>query len=115
MNCIKRKKVKNISLISTLLLIISFIYSCNNTSVVIKFPVVIPFMELADSGECYYIDDFLPIPIALVEGKSGGLYIRHYSYSSAIYKNNKEVNIMLSFYSQDKRCCALYEEKILPK
>jgi hypothetical protein len=78
-------------------------------------PVSLPFMRLEQGGECYYIDDFMPTPDSLVTGKTTGLYLRYYTYWFAKYKYWSEVGIMLSFYSKDSRCWALFEEYVLPR
>lgn len=73
------------------------------------FTVELPFMRM-ESSECYYLDDFLPTPDNLVSGRNGGLYLRYYTYNSAIYKFWKEEKVMLAFYSRDQRCWSLFEE-----
>ncbi len=78
-------------------------------------PVNLPFLRLAPSGECYYIDDFLPTPDTMVTGRSGGLNLRYYTYWTARYKTWADVGIMLSFYSKDTRCWSLFEEYVLAK
>ena len=78
-------------------------------------PVNLPFMRLEQAGECYYIDDFLPTPDSLVSGKANGIYLRYYTYWNARYKYWSDVGIMLSFYSRDSRCWALFEEYVLPR
>lgn len=78
-------------------------------------PVNLPFMRLEQGGECYYIDDFMPTPDSLVTGKTTGLYLRYYTYWNARYKYWSEVGIMLSFYSRDSRCWALFEEYVMPR
>ena len=43
----------------------------------------IPVPYLKNSpGECYYLDEFMPIPEALVAGKKGRLYLRSSSYDN---------------------------------
>lgn len=78
-------------------------------------PVTLPFMRLEEAGECYFVDDFLPTPDSMVLGRSGGLYLRYYTYWNARYKFWSEVGIMLSFYSRDNRCWSLFEEYVLPR
>lgn len=73
------------------------------------FPVVLPFMRM-ESGECYYLDDFMPTPDNLVSGKSSGLYLRYYTFRSATYKAWEQERVMLAFYSRDNRCWSLFEE-----
>jgi len=73
------------------------------------FGTTLPFMRL-EADECYYIDDFLPTPDALVSGKSSGLYLRYYTYNKAIYKWWRDESVLLAFYSKDSRCWSLFEE-----
>ena len=75
----------------------------------LSFPVEIPFMRMEPS-ECYYLDDFLPTPDSLVTGKNAGMYLRYYTFNSAIYKFWREEKVMLAFYSRDQRCWSLFEE-----
>ena len=71
----------------------------------------IPLPYLKNSpGECYYLDEFMPIPEALVAGKKGRLYLRYYTYRSATYKDWEQKHVVLSFYPQDERCWSLFEE-----
>jgi hypothetical protein len=72
-------------------------------------PVTLPFMRM-ESGECYYLDDFMPTPDSMVSGKSAGLHLRYYTFSSAIYKVWERERVMLAFYSRDNRCWSLFEE-----
>ena len=62
------------------------------------------------AGECYYVDEFMPVPNALVSGKSGALKLRYYTYNSAFYKDWPESRVILSFYSSDEQCWSLFEE-----
>ncbi len=71
--------------------------------------VTLPFMRM-EPGECYFIDDFLPTPDNLVSGRSGGLFLRYYTYRSAVYKVWDEEKVMLAFFSRDSRCWSLFEE-----
>ena len=71
--------------------------------------VTLPFMRM-EAGECYFIDDFMPTPDNLVSGRSGGLWLRYYTYRSAVYKVWDEEKVMLAFYSRDNRCWSLFEE-----
>jgi hypothetical protein len=71
--------------------------------------VYLPFIKNTPN-ECYYIDDFMPVPDGMVRGKTGSLNIRYYSYKSATYKDWEQKHIILSFYSQDDRCWSLFEE-----
>ncbi len=78
-------------------------------------PVSLPFMRLAQAGECYFIDDFMPTPDTMVTGKATGLSLRYYTYWNARYKSWAETGVMLSFYSKDSRCWSLFEEYILAR
>ena len=71
--------------------------------------VSLPFMRM-EAGECYYLDDFMPTPDNLVSGRSGGLFLRYYTFKSAVYKVWDEEKVMLAFYSRDSRCWSLFEE-----
>lgn len=71
--------------------------------------VILPFMRM-DSGECYYLDDFMPTPDNMVSGKSSGLHLRYYTFRSATYKTWESERVMLAFYSRDNRCWSLFEE-----
>ena len=95
-------------------LFLSGCFSTKNSEFVVA-TVAIPTLQLADTGECYYLDDFMPTPESLIEGKSGGLYTRHYSYKGASFKEYARVNMVLSFYSSDKRCWSLFRESIIPR
>ncbi len=70
----------------------------------------LPYLK-NNANECYFLDDFMPVPNNLVSGKSGSTSLRYYTYLTANYKewkNQKE--IILSFYSNDGACWSLYEE-----
>ena len=71
--------------------------------------VVLPFLKNTPN-ECYYLDDFMPVPNNMVTGKSGSLSLRYYTYNAASYKDWQESQIILSFYSRDSRCWSLFEE-----
>tara|TARA_B100001094_G_C18121373_1_gene767044 strand:+ start:877 stop:1296 length:420 start_codon:yes stop_codon:yes gene_type:complete len=60
--------------------------------------------------ECYFLDEFMPIPDRMVTGKTGRMKIRYYTYKSAIYKEYDKQQIILAFYSQDNECWSLFEE-----
>ena len=69
----------------------------------------LPFIK--NSGnECYYLDEFMPVPDSLVTGKSGAMSLRHYTYNAANYKDWESKQVILSFYSNDDRCWSLFEE-----
>ena len=72
-------------------------------------PTFLPFLKNT-ANECYYIDEFMPVPDGLVSGKSGALDLRYYSYKLANYKEWRAKEIMLSFYSKNGRCWSLFEE-----
>lgn len=72
-------------------------------------PTYLPFLRNSPN-ECYYLDDFMPVPDGLVTGKSGSLDLRYYSYKTANYKEWSMKAIMLSFYSRNGRCWSLFEE-----
>ena len=72
-------------------------------------PTYLPFLRNSPN-ECYYLDDFMPVPDGLVTGKSGNLDLRYYSYKTANYKEWTTKAIMLSFYSKNGRCWSLFEE-----
>ena len=71
--------------------------------------VQLPYMKNS-SNECYYLDEFMPTPDALITGRSGTLALRYYSYKGATYKQWENTRINLSFYSNDMRCWSLFEE-----
>jgi len=72
-------------------------------------PTFLPFLKNS-ANECYFIDEFMPVPDGLVSGKSGALDLRYYSYKLANYKEWRAKEIMLSFYSKNGRCWSLFEE-----
>jgi hypothetical protein len=69
----------------------------------------LPFIKNS-ANECYYLDEFMPVPDGLVSGKSGTLNLRYYNYKAANYKNWRDKQVILSFYSADNRCWSLFEE-----
>lgn len=71
--------------------------------------VSLPFMKNT-ANECYYLDEFMPVPDGMVSGRNGALNLRYYSYKTASYKDWKNVQIHLAFYSPDNRCWSLFEE-----
>ena len=71
--------------------------------------VYVPFIKNSPN-ECYYVDEFMPVPDGLVTGKTGALSLRYYSYKIANYKEWQKKHIILSFYSTDDRCWSLFEE-----
>ncbi|KAB8027738.1 hypothetical protein [Fluviispira multicolorata] len=109
----------NLNILVLFAIISLFLSACNTAPTVVRGPppqpVNLPFLRLEQAGECYYIDDFLPTPDSLVNGKTSNLYLRYYTYWNARYKYWSEVGIMLAFYSRDMRCWALFEEYALPR
>ena len=71
--------------------------------------VMLPFLKNSPN-ECYFLDDFMPVPNNMVSGKSGSLSLRYYTYNGATYKDWKKNQVILSFYSKDDRCWSLFEE-----
>ncbi len=76
--------------------------------------VQLPFIKNS-ANECYYLDEFMPTPDSLVNGKSGTLSLRYYSYKAAAYKDWDDKQIVLSFYSSDDKCWSLFEEYYVDK
>ncbi|HET9238754.1 MAG TPA: hypothetical protein VFO10_15950 [Oligoflexus sp.] len=72
-------------------------------------PVKLPYLKNT-ANECYYLDEFMPVPDNLVTGLSGALKLRYYSFKFANYKDWNEREIVLSFYSRDDKCWSLFEE-----
>jgi hypothetical protein len=71
--------------------------------------VMIPFLKNTPN-ECYFLDEFMPVPDGLVSGKNGSLDLRYYTYKTANYKDWRLKGVMLSFYSRNGRCWSLFEE-----
>lgn len=71
--------------------------------------VQLPFIKNS-ANECYYLDEFMPVPDGLVSGQTGHLKLRYYTYKAAHYKDWDNRQIILSFYSKDDRCWSLFEE-----
>lgn len=76
---------------------------------VIRDGVQLPYIKNT-ANECYYLDEFMPIPDNLVSGRNGKLKLRYYTYKLAQYKDYKDKHIILSFYSTDEQCWSLFEE-----
>jgi hypothetical protein len=73
-------------------------------------PVIdLPFIKNSPS-ECYYLDEFMPVPDRMIPGKTGSLQLRYYTYNLANYKDWSRKKIILSFYSNDNLCWSLFEE-----
>lgn len=75
-------------------------------------PVHLPFLKNSPN-ECYFLDQFMPVPDSLVSGKNGSMDLRYYSYKTANYKEWRLKQIMLSFYSKNGTCWSLFEEYYL--
>lgn len=69
----------------------------------------LPFIKNT-ANECYFLDEFMPVPNNMVTGRTGSISLRYYTYHSAFYKDWPESQIVLSFYSTDERCWSLFEE-----
>jgi hypothetical protein len=74
-----------------------------------RIPVQVPFVRNS-ANECYYLDEFMPVPDSLVSGESGAMKLRYYTYDFANYKDWIDRKIVLSFYSRDDKCWSLFEE-----
>ncbi|MBC7533049.1 MAG: hypothetical protein H7318_15865 [Oligoflexus sp.] len=74
-----------------------------------RIPVQVPYIRNS-ANECYYLDEFMPVPDALVSGESGAMKLRYYTYNVANYKDWDNREIILSFYSRDDKCWSLFEE-----
>ena len=73
----------------------------------------LPYLKNS-ADECYFLDEFMPLPDRLVTGRHGNLGLRYYSYATANYKDwDPRQKIILSFYSRDDRCWSLFEEYLL--
>ena len=71
--------------------------------------VKLPFMKNS-ANECYFLDEFMPVPDGLVSGRTGSMNLRYYTYNTANYKDLRSVHLNLAFYSLDNRCWSLFEE-----
>jgi len=71
--------------------------------------VQLPFLKNS-AEECYFLDEFMPLPDRMVTGQAGLMGLRYYSYNAANYKDWKDNKIVLAFYSRDDRCWSLFEE-----
>lgn len=85
-------------------------YGCALFPAKIEHPALtLPFIK--NSGnECYFLDEFMPVPDGMVTGKSGSMSLRYYTYKYANYKDWENKQVILSFYSNDDRCWSLFEE-----
>jgi hypothetical protein len=71
--------------------------------------VKVPYIKNS-ANECYFLDEFMPLPDGMVTGKSGNLSLRYYNYKAADFKDWESKQIVLAFYSSDDRCWSLFEE-----
>ena len=85
-----------------------------DTKVKVDDSINLPFMKNT-ANECYYLEEFMPVPDALVKGKSGPLNLRYYTYRTANYKEWKQQSLILSFYSNDEKCWSLFEEYLVAR
>lgn len=95
--------------ISLLFMVVLAFCRCTTTVAPSATEVYIPFFKNS-ANECYYLDEFMPVPDGLVKGKLGLLNLRYYTYKCARYKELDSIELVLSFYSQDDRCWSLFEE-----
>ncbi len=72
-------------------------------------PVALPYIKNS-ANECYYLDEFMPVPDAMVTGEAGAMRLRYYTYKLANYKDWDKREIVLSFYSRNEKCWSLFEE-----
>ncbi len=72
-------------------------------------PTQVPYIRNS-ANECYYLDEFMPVPDSMVSGESGAMKLRYYTYNIANYKDWDNREIILSFYSRDDKCWSLFEE-----
>lgn len=94
---------------TVLIVMVTALTQCTSMSADDLELVQLPYLKNSAS-ECYYLDEFMPVPDSLVAGKYGRLNLRYYTYKMASYKDWDERQVVLSFYSQDDRCWSLYEE-----
>ena len=89
-----------------------FLGACETVVTTQKFTddgLQLPYIKNTAS-ECYYLDEFMPVPNSLVTGKSGSMRLRYYTYYAATYKDWPKKHVILSFYSKDGTCWSLFEE-----
>jgi hypothetical protein len=79
-----------------------------------KGGVFVPYLKNTPN-ECYYLDEFMPVPDGIVSGKNGAMSVRYYNYKTASYKEWHLKEIILAFYSKDGRCWSLFEEYYVGK
>ncbi|MBP6217671.1 MAG: hypothetical protein KA436_03675 [Oligoflexales bacterium] len=97
------------SLMSTLMFALCSCQALFSSRKITQEGLILPYIKNT-ANECYYLDEFMPTPNHLVTGKAGSLNLRYYTYNSASYKDWREKQIVLSFYSKDERCWSLFEE-----
>ena len=106
----KTSQSLSLSTLAVLLLAVLTLGSACRTAISTgKDSVPVPFLKNSP-GECYYLDEFMPVPDSLVAGKNGAMDLRYYTYNSANYKDWRTKQVMLSFYSKNGRCWSLFEE-----
>lgn len=102
--------MKTIAKIAALIAILMYLSGCQTAvSTGPSDAVHLPFLKNSPN-ECYYLDQFMPVPDSLVSGKNGAMDLRYYSYRTANYKEWRIKQIMLSFYSKNGLCWSLFEE-----
>ena len=107
--------ITKIILLITLSLPLALQTGCTlSTQVGAAEPVGLPQLKNSPN-ECYFLDDFMPVPDNLVTGKNGSLNLRYYTYKSANYKEWFIKDVMLSFYSKDGQCWSLFEEYFIAR
>ncbi|MEZ4742543.1 MAG: hypothetical protein R3B45_08860 [Bdellovibrionota bacterium] len=105
-------KLQCLAKIINILFIVTIIVSCATNSQIgenLIPPIELPFIKNSPE-ECYFLDEFMPVPDKLVPGKTGSLGLRYYTYNLANYKDWDHKQITLSFYSVDDQCWYLFEE-----
>lgn len=90
------------------LFIVYMLAGCSSTGIKNE-SVYVPYIKNSPN-ECYFLDEFMPVPDGLVSGKHGALALRYYTYRSANYKEWDDKHIILSFYSNNDQCWSLFEE-----
>ncbi len=100
------------ALILSLVCVLSACAALFSTKSVTKEGLVVPFLKNTPN-ECYFLDEFMPTPNSLVSGRAGAIALRYYTFNSASYKEWKDKQIVLAFYSLDDRCWSLFEEYYL--
>lgn len=104
-----RQKVEIAWRMLLLLLATSMLSACWTVKYREPVPVYLPFMK-NNANECYYVDEFLPVPDSMTTGRTEGLALRYYRYKSATYGEYQNKHVVLAFYSRDNSCWSLFEE-----